>query len=186
MENPDSILINNIKNGCNDSLKELIDRHSPLCYSICQKFSFPLTQSGFSLTDVFEDRYLIVYKSAQSFNGTSKYSTWLANHMRYHCLNCINKNNNHINMENEELNQFIDKEIPDSANDDKISNIIGIINNINDKKVKKVFELRYSDCKKTPWYKIGKEMGISRQTAINLHEKGKKFICAKLKSEKYE
>jgi DNA-directed RNA polymerase specialized sigma subunit len=47
-----------------------------------------------------------------------------------------------------------------------------------------VFNLRYfSGEKKLTWQKVAKKLDISTQTAINLHEKGRKILKNKLKNE---
>ena len=44
-----------------------------------------------------------------------------------------------------------------------------------------IFNLRYfSSAKKTPWAKIAKQMGISTQTAINLHQRGINILNKKM------
>ena len=53
-----------------------------------------------------------------------------------------------------------------------------------DKRIKKVFELRYlgSDGKES-WSRIGENMSVSTQTAINLHDRGLKVLRKKMGSE---
>ena len=51
------------------------------------------------------------------------------------------------------------------------------------KRVEKVFKLRYfSDEGKMTWNKISNNLGISIQTAINLHDRGAKILKKKMKS----
>ena len=59
-----------------------------------------------------------------------------------------------------------------------------ILNYISDKRIAKIFKLRYSEKnKKMPWSKIAKSLKISTQTAINLHNKTLKVLKFKLKSD---
>jgi hypothetical protein len=60
--------------------------------------------------------------------------------------------------------------------------IKNIISQVKDKRVKKIFNIRYFNgaIKKTPWAKIAKELGVSTQTAINLHNKTITLIKRKM------
>ena len=101
-------LVKNIQeNSCDASLKVLINRHSALCVDISKKYSPALNASGISMGDIFDEKDYLVYKSALSFNPEKKvkFSTWLGNQVRYHCLNTINGNNRKFSVENEK-NRF--------------------------------------------------------------------------------
>ena len=64
MIDPDRKLVLNIKNkSCEDSIKKLIEKHSPLCYKILQKFYPSLSKAGYTKDDVFNERYYLIYKS---------------------------------------------------------------------------------------------------------------------------
>ena len=73
----------------------------------------------------------------------------------------------------------------DSAIEEKIDFVKNIIAQIKDKRVKKIFNIRYfsGNSKKTPWAQIAKEMGVSTQTAINLHNKPISYIRRKMYSK---
>ena len=66
--------------------------------------------------------------------------------------------------------------------------IFNILNNLKDKRIPKVFKLRYFDAykenNKPTWSFIAKKIKTSTQTAINLHNKGKKFIRKKILKQK--
>jgi len=58
--------------SCNNSLKELINRHSALCVDICKKYTPAMYASGVPYSDIYEDKAYIVYKSALSFKPEKK------------------------------------------------------------------------------------------------------------------
>ena len=60
-----------------------------------------------------------------------------------------------------------------------------MIKQMRDPRVKDIFNLRYfsKTGKKTSWQRIGEEMGISAQTAINIHERALKLIRKKINSD---
>jgi DNA-binding PadR family transcriptional regulator len=55
-----------------------------------------------------------------------------------------------------------------------------------DSRIRKIFSMRYSGQRKlTPWRKISKEMNLSIQGCINIHNSALKHISKNIKS-KYE
>jgi len=189
-ESTDLELASNVKfKSCNKSLEELIERHSALCIDIYKKYTPALCASGVSYGDIYDDKDYLVYKSALTFNPNkkAKFSTWLGNQVRYHCLNTINKKNKLIGIENnEELDYFaMQAEILEEKKYDiEIEYVFLILSKLKDSRIKKVFTLRYfgSDKKRMAWAQIGKKMNVSTQTAINLHRRGIKILNKKMKS----
>jgi len=190
MENtttPDTELVTNIKNtNCEDSLKTLISRHSPLCYDVCRKYAPAMRNSGLHVEDVSSEKDYLIYKSAISFNPDkkTKFSTWLGNQVRYHCLNSMNKNNL-IATEDSQIDYFLHKDLDDAPKEsipEQMEYIENLINQAKDKRIKKIIQIRYFETpnKKTPWNKVADQMGVSTQTAINLHNKAVKMIRHKM------
>ena len=70
-----------------------------------------MVASGVHPEDVLSDKDYIIYKSAISYNPDYKikFSTWLGNQVRYHCLNKINRDNVYVTMEDGALNYFVEK-----------------------------------------------------------------------------
>ena len=56
---------------------------------------------------------------------------------------------------------------------------------LGDERIKKVYELRYfsGEEKLATWNSIAKKLGVSTQTAINLHEKTRVFLKNKIISK---
>jgi|TARA_Y100000593_G_scaffold94579_1_gene194412 RNA polymerase sigma factor (sigma-70 family) len=187
----DSQLVINVKElNCEESLKELINKHSRLCYDVFKKYSPALRASGVYPDDVIDEKDYIIYKSALSFNPSkkTKFSTWLGNQVRYACLNKINKTRHHVHMEEFELDYVYEKNNEKNLEDflfETKDYVICILEQMKDSRIKKIFELRYfsGSRKCMPWIKIGQNMKISSQTAINLHNKGKKTLLQKMNQE---
>lgn len=180
-------LLNKIKrSNCEVSLKELIKRHSPLCFDVYKKYSAAMTSSGICLDYSFGDKDLLIYKSALSFKShkKTKFSTWLANQVRYYCLNLINKNKL-IPTEEKVMNYYLSQGESHLAYGSRVKEsldyIYNILSQVKDKRVKEVFSLRYfhDPNRKTPWALIAKSVGASTQTVINLHDKGIKILRKK-------
>lgn len=185
----DPTLIKNIKeNNDENSLKILVDRHTPLCHSLYKKYSPPMAASGIYIQDIIDQKDYIVYKSAMSFDPEkkTKFSTWLYNQVRYQCLNCINENGHYLTLEADKLNYLIEKNAPMPKEYKNINEyIFNIIDSYSDKRIKKIFKMRYStdSNKKMSWNKIARKLNISTQTAINLHNKAIELVKNKLKSK---
>jgi len=185
----DNILVKNIQEkNDEDALKTLIDRHSALCSSLYKKYSPPMMASGIHVQDIIDQKDYIVYKSAMSFDPCkrSKFSTWLYNQIRYQCLNCMNENSHYLTLESDKLNYLIEKNTPENKEYKNINEyIFNIIDSCSDKRVKRIFKMRYLDNpnKKTAWNKIAKKLKISTQTAINIHNKTLKLLKSKIESK---
>lgn len=185
----DNILVKNVQEkNDEDALKTLIDRHSALCNSLYKKYSAPMIASGVHFQDVLDQKDYIVYKSAMTFDPckNSKFSTWLYNQIRYQCLNCINENSHYLNLETDQLNYLIEKNnLPTKEYKNINEYIFNIIESCSDKRIEKIFRMRYLDCdkKKMSWHKIAKKLKISTQTAINIHNKTIKLLKNKIESK---
>lgn len=187
----DQELIRNVINQ-NDSysFKELELRHSGICHKMIKKYYHNMLQSGIDPEDIIEEKAYVIYKSILNFNPEKnvKFSTWLGNQMRYHCLNTINKNNHHITMEDEAIKNIIEKNQLKIDNQnlsykEKNDMIFSILDRLKDKRVKKIYKLRYFNAKRLmSWADIGRKMKLSTQTVINLHNKGKNLLKNKLTS----
>ena len=192
MENktiPDKELTENIKQrDCEESLKVLIQRHSALCFDICKKYSPAMISRGVNVNDVTDEKEYLIYKSALSYDPSrkTKFSTWLGNQMRYLCLNSINKNNL-MPTEEGQLDYFINKDIeyPKDSLEEQMEFIDNLVSQIKDKRLKEIIKIRYfsNPNKKTPWSKVAIEIGVSTQTAINLHNKALKIIRRKMENK---
>ena len=179
------------KNNCEQSLLELYSRHQGICNKMLQKYCKVCYDIGVSLEDLNSEKIYVVYQSALSFksNKKIKFSTWLGNQMRYHCLNTFNKQSKDVSMENENIKYITEnnqsKQIDHALlNKEKVDLILNILDQMADSRVKEIFNLRYfSDRKIQPWNKIGKKMHISTQTVINIHNKALSFLNKKISSD---
>lgn len=180
------------KKSCEESLKALIERHTPLCFTIYKRYHSSLAANGISYDDIKNEKDFIIYKSILKFDPDKKvkFSTWLGNFTRYYCLNLINGEKKYVCMEDDKLNYHREAEAEEDEsgkNDELREYVINLLDQMKDVRIKKVFMLRYfADSKqKKTWQKIGKEIKVSTQTAINLHEKGRRMLETKFKSKQF-
>lgn len=175
-----------------NSFSELAKRHDALCFSIFNKYYNSIVSSGVCFDDVKEDKDLVILNAIKSFDPerNTKFSTWLGNCVRFHCLNSINKGGRTVCMEEKDLITASDspdsglKVAPECETKEMKEYAYNILNKISDSRTRKIFELRFfcPDAKKKPWADIAKEIGVSTQTAINLYKKGLDFLKIKIRT----
>jgi len=184
----DNCLVERIKNeSCEDSLIELSERHAGLCFKIMKKYSKSFFINDISLNEKHAEKNLIIWRSAKSFNTEKKvkFSTWLANQIKYNCLNELNKKSKDRLVTLEEY--MLD--VLDERQEEKDTRIFeyteNLLSQLKDSRIKKIFSLRYSKEENKPsWSSIASQMKISTQTAINLHNKGLSMLRKKMDSKK--
>jgi DNA-directed RNA polymerase specialized sigma24 family protein len=191
----DSTLVRRVKkNGCNESYKLLRSRHEKLFYKICQRYIPVAYAKGIKKEDILSDKDFVIFKAISSYkpNRKTKFSTWLGNCTKYHCLGLINTNNRLVTSEQDMLEVVMDsqaKQIFDQKSKNQYDKeyVFNILNNLKDKRIARVFELRYyenyEEKTKPTWSFISKKIKTSTQTAINLHHRGKEMLFKKLKAE---
>lgn len=193
----DNSLVKRVKaNGCNESFKEILNRHEKLFYKICQNYMSILENKGHKRDEVLSDLSFVVFKAVKTYkiNKKTKFSTWIGNCSKYYCLTLINSKNRFIDADEETIKYYIDNQSKDDF-DSKESNtenkefIFQILRKLKDPRIPKVFQLRYFDKdkknKKPTWSVIAKKINTSTQTAINLHQRGIEILGKKIKSKNH-
>ena len=171
-------LVNNIQNEtkCEESLKELVNRHSGIFYDIINKY-VPNNSDLCSKEDLFADRDYYIYSAALKYNPDrgAKFSTFLGNETKWLCLNSYNKaKRKYCETKTPQELDFLDKlENCDIIDTNLLNEIYFIIEKHPDSRVSRIFKMRYKDgdnFKCLPWKYIGKEVGLSIQGCINIHD----------------
>jgi len=185
-------LIKNIKHKQDsDSLKDLVNRHSGIFCEIVKRYQHFISQNGHDPKDLFEDKEMVIYQSALSFNEEKniKFSTWLGNQARYHCLNFLNKYSHYHPTDNSYIQNTIEnaQDIKLDLTKENCDYLLNILKSIKDKRIYKIFKMRfYSKNKKDrSWSAIGKKLKISTQTAINLYNKYIILLKNKVKNNNF-
>jgi RNA polymerase sigma factor (sigma-70 family) len=183
--NTDEQLISRIQTKqCDTSIKELINRHSDLFYSICNKTS-PIVLRQ----EVYRDKHFVIYKAATSFKSSKKvkFSTWLGNITKYHCLNYTKKESKYIESDEATKTFFFNsvsaEQYQKKILNEKIDHIFSLLSTLRDKRIVEIFKLRYLSPEKLTWKKIAKEFKLTPQTIITLHSKGRNFLKNKLDAQ---
>ena len=186
----DLILVKKIKlNNCNDSFMKLSSNYENFYFSIAKKYYTPLVKMGMTKEDINAEKDFILYKAIQSFDAKqkTKFSTWFCNCTRYHFLNFINSNKKYVVSEDKTIDFFNVQNslIAIDKSSETLDYLNSLISSMKDKRIKEIFKLRYfsGNEKLTTWNKIARKIGISTQTAINLHEKARVFLKNKIESK---
>ena len=190
-------LINNIKNHIkpNESLSELIDRHSGIYLDMVNSYVHP-SSTYVNYDDLIDDKNYKIYNAAIKFDESrgAKFSTYLGNETKWMCLNLYNRNKRRPafysdfieNLSKESLSEFNCDTISESIKSELLISILNKINKLQDTRVRKIFNMRYvigSKNKVMPWKDIGKRMNLSIQGCINIHNSAIKEIKKEFSKE---
>ena len=186
----DNYLVERIKlTDCEKSLGELIKRHSAICFKVIKRYASTFYANNINLIEASSDKNLIIWNSAKSFNieKNVKFSTWLANQVKYSCLNALNKKSKDRLVSTEDDILDVLKEKATEEPEGNLFEFTGnILNQLKDKRIKDIFSMRYStQYKKPSWCKVAEELNVSTQTAINLHNRGIAVLRRKITSKKF-
>jgi DNA-directed RNA polymerase specialized sigma subunit len=197
----DIYLIEDIKfNKDQDSIIELHERYKNMCFKQVHKFQNYFRINGINRDDMLKQSLFLIYDSAVTFDPDRniKYITWLGNKVKFFCMNYTKKEFKSIHFLEYRGELCSDVSIS-RVNPRSSANLIDrhpskepLINSSEafnfliehpDKRIKEVFEIRYSDLRDKPltWRDVGKKLNLSSQTAINLHSKGIKYLRKKIK-----
>jgi RNA polymerase sigma factor (sigma-70 family) len=182
----DEDLIKKIKvNNCSDSFKELIDRHSGIFFNMGKKYA---QNCGLNLNDFNDNKYWIFYNAIQSFSSDkgSKFSTWLANQIRFFCLNFRNKNNKYVLTEDKVLELMINSNFNVKNNKSESLDLIkNLLEQISDENTRKAIYYRYFYDKNRilNYSEIANILKVTPQTVLNWHNKFIKLAQKKLTSQ---
>lgn len=190
----DEQLISNIrkKSQPNESLGELIDRHSGIYLDMVNAYS-SASSPFIDRAELIEDKNYKIYEAAIKFdkNKGAKFSTYLGNETKWLCLNTYNKNKRKPLVtvdfiENIKCEEDSVDSISDTIESDLFNKVLNIIKTHPDKRVGKIFNMRYIKGEKNkvmPWKKIGKKLQLSIQGCINIHNSAVKYIQNELKED---
>ena len=172
------------------SLQELINRHSGIFLDIVTSF-VPKGSATGCRQDLINDLEYYVYHAGLKYDHTkkTKFSTFLGNEAKWACLNQYNKNKKYLIADTDESrfmyeNNLVSQEKP-FIDENVLNKIFNIIEHHPDKRVQKIFKLRYVEPKfnkLTPWKKVSKELKMSIQGCINIHNSAIKIIRKELKN----
>ena len=184
----DEQLISRIKKeACNISLETLYQRHFRICISVLNRYRPAVNSDSSEYKDLEADVKFLVYNAAVTWdsNRKTKYSTWLAHQTRYRCLNLLTKMRRHATLDFDALEKNIERWTNNSEVDNPVDSIVHLLSQIKDERIRQVYELRYfsgESNRPESWTSIARKLKMSIQTAINLHERGRKLIKKKLES----
>ena len=135
-----------------------------------------------------------IYLAALKYDESkgAKFSTYLGNETKWSCLNTYNRNKRRPVFNSDFIENMTDQEskessdITNSIKKDIFNKILNLIDNHPDKRVEKIFNMRYIEGLKNkvmPWKNIGDSLNLSIQGCINIHNSAIKDIQNQLKGE---
>ena len=170
----DLSLIEKIRDhGDNSCFQEIVNRHSGIYLQMVHSYA-PRSIAIDNINDLLDSKESHIYDAVQNFDETRniKFSTYLGNHTRWLCLNAANKKN-HTSLDENFDQEFESSEVFQKAESDTINKVFKFIEDNEDSRVVKIFKMRYVSVdgkrKIMPWRKIAKEINLSIQGCINIH-----------------
>jgi RNA polymerase sigma factor (sigma-70 family) len=168
-----------------EALQTLVGRHSGIYLEMIHRY-MPNDHDNITKRELISEKDSFIYQCALDFdpNIKIKFSTYIGNMIKWKCMNIHNvskrrkfepindvqevcqQSNLHADIESTELKTLIN----------------GVLQGYPDRRAKKIFRLRYVDGQKNkvmPWKKIAKELDMSIQGCINIHNKLIKTIQKK-------
>jgi RNA polymerase sigma factor (sigma-70 family) len=191
-------ILKNIQKGRNTSLNlnKILDLHSNIFYKICNKYMY--SSFHFHREDFLMDKNLFIYQCIldYKFDKGAKFSTYLASRVKWFCLNFSRKHkrtsSNVFNMDKDCMESMPcpsgDRSNNNSYNAENKDTLTSFIENLKknkDKRLYKIFHLRYIKGKHNsvmPWSEVSKnpDINLSIQGCINVHDK----YLTKIRKEK--
>ncbi len=186
----DKTLIKRIQtNGDTIAASEIIRRHERTVYSVINKFC--RRNEHINREELLDEKYAIFNQAWKTYkpNKKTKFNSWLHLQCRFWLLNKSKGANLSFSVENKDIDTINNQnnvfQLCGQNNKDNTEYITNILNQIPDKRIKKIFKMRYFDGKgnKTlDWKTIGKQIGLSITRVISLHEEGRKILQKKINS----
>jgi DNA-directed RNA polymerase sigma subunit (sigma70/sigma32) len=190
----DNELVKNIKDDkkAEDSLQELIGRHTGIYLDIVNKY----TKNGNSTNklDLIDEKDYNIYQAALKYKDDrgTKFPTFLGNETKWICLNKHNKKKKEPQLSIEDIKEsdiLENKNSKISSDELEIfSEAIKFSKSHKDKRVEKIFEMRYITGEKNkvmPWKKISEKLNMSIQGCINIHNSAIEKFKIELKDKNY-
>ena len=180
-----------------EALKELVERHSGSFLDIVNSY-VPYNSPTCHRQDIIDEIEYYINNAGLKYDQTrgAKFSTFLGNEAKWLCLNQHHKNKKYLLEPSPESEFFFEKKMSTEADEQKpyldealLSKIFEIIDAHPDERVRRIFKLRYVDPefnKLTPWQKIGKELKMSIQGCINIHNSAITVIRKGLKHNEFD
>jgi len=171
-----------------NELQELIDRHSGIYMDIVNNY-IPSNCNFLNKSDILEEKNYRIYLAALKYDEDkgAKFSTYLGNETKWMCLNLFNKNKKHqyISIEEERCLDETEQSL-DDFDQDFFDKIISLAEQHPDARVFRIFKNRYIDGnlnKVMSWQKIAKNLNMSIQGCINIHNSALEYFKNKLNKE---
>ena len=161
-----------------DSLLEIIDRHSGIFHSMVNYYMCN-QMNTLDKNPLIEEKDSTIYNSALNYdpNRNTKFSTHLANQTKWKCLNVLNKKKKNREIFIDDDKTFIEPScesfIKSIHKGEAMIVFEKCLEKEEDERVKKIVDMRYGgdNNKLTPWRFIAEKLEMSIQGCINVHNR---------------
>jgi len=184
----DLTIIQQLHNNDDSNLETLISRHSGIYYGLVNS----IMPSGYLNSEMKDECSRILYEAAESYDESkgAKFSTWAYQYTKYNIFDTLKEQGHIIPTDIDEVNKKIDESTDIDkeklAKEESLEVLNDVINQLKDKKMKQAVKLRFFNKKGLLSFKsVGREMGISHETARHLINNFVKLAKNKLESKAF-
>jgi len=174
----DNEIIKLIKEGVNlsENYQIISDRHSAIFYKMASKYISKKFRE--KRIDFFKDKDYYIFQVILDYDPdrNTKFSTYLANRIKWMCINSYNKTINCCEVNCPDQLMYNCKDENYSLDTSLVFEAMNLIKKDKDERVFKIFHSRYIEGKNNdvmPWAEVCKQsdINLSIQGCINIHNK---------------
>ncbi len=187
---PDIKLIRNIKKtSCNLSTIEMLRRYEKIAFKVIDNYC-KKCQGFLKYDELVEDTPFLIIKAINSYNPKkSQFQTYFYNSVRFHILNLIKSKTEDKVINAENIDLVVDKSDFSYKDSYKEKNVfeysINLLGKLEDKRIKKIYQMRFLERKNQTWREISQKLDISATWCKVLFNRGKEYLKDKIVKEYY-
>jgi DNA-directed RNA polymerase sigma subunit (sigma70/sigma32) len=169
-------LLSGAREGNSTDLAKLTTLSAGLIKAAAKKYLLAANAMGINEIDILDDKELIVYRAAQSFDPSKKvkFSTYLTRAVKLHCLSRLKKESTyHGRVLPDEETLYKIPVTKDTKGTELKEYVMCLTRKLADNRVRHIIGRRYfSSAEKTPSFsELGKELGLSAQGVCNIERR---------------
>ena len=173
-------------------IQELANRHTGIFVTATSCYESVLNPNTYR--EIISDKDFYIHNAAKQFdpNRNTKFPTFLFSTVKWACLKEINKKRvPEVYIENNDLDRIADvRSLKNEAENEECQGylsdlVLSEIKLIKDERAKKILRMRYFylENKNLPWKIIAKEIDLSIQGCIDIHNKWIKKVYSKINKQ---
>ncbi len=164
----DVVLANNVqRDNCNDSMAEIMRRHSAICSKVIHNYIHAAVRKGPSSQELEDSKYFVMYRAVQSYSPdkNATLGTWIVCKTLSACKNAIKRSHRVDFVSDEALFNFASPEKNSKFFFDRLDLIEKALYQMPDSRERQAIFMRYFSHtqKPVPYKTIARKFGVKTQ-----------------------